>query len=142
MSYPLWFMCSIAITKKKLEKLWFHKLLNFFQILEVNDITHLDKWLHSHDKLNLPRTELTDTQFLLPGFIDCHIHAPQMPNVGLGLDKPLLDWLNTYTFPIESEYKNEEFAQNVYEKVIVSMYVLYFLIFFTMPVSNIEKNTK
>lgn len=43
-----------------------------------------------------------------------------MPNIGLGLDKPLIDWLNTYTFPLETEYKDVTFAKQVYEKVVVS----------------------
>lgn len=66
----------------------------------------------------LPITQLTPTQFLLPGFVDCHIHAPQYPNVGLGLDLPLLDWLNTYTFPLESQYQNVDFALKVYAAVV------------------------
>ena len=64
------------------------------------------------------RVHLTADEFLLPGLIDCHIHAPQFPNIGLGLDMELLDWLNTYTFPLETKYKEEAFAQHVYSKVI------------------------
>lgn len=56
----------------------------------------------------------------MPGFVDCHLHAPQFPQIGLGLDKPLLEWLKTYTFPLESQYSNEKFAQNVYNTVVVS----------------------
>lgn len=61
---------------------------------------------------------LTETQFLLPGFVDCHIHAPQAPNIGLGLDKDLLGWLKSYTFPLESQYKDVGFAQQVYSAVV------------------------
>lgn len=43
-----------------------------------------------------------------------------MPNIGLGYDRPLLEWLDTYTFPLESKYGNDEFAASVYEKVVVS----------------------
>lgn len=66
----------------------------------------------------LPVIELTSNQFLLPGFVDCHIHAPQYPNVGLGLDLPLLQWLDTYTFPLESNYKDNEFSRKVYRAVV------------------------
>lgn len=62
-------------------------------------------------------------QFLLPGFIDCHIHASQVPNIGLGYDKPLLEWLDSYTFPLEAKYENETFAAGVYEKVVVSVLI-------------------
>lgn len=65
-----------------------------------------------------PVTELSATQFLLPGFIDCHIHAPQYPNLGLGLDLPLLDWLNKYTFPLESKFNDVNFAKLVYHTVV------------------------
>lgn len=67
---------------------------------------------------SLPITELSRTQFLLPGFIDCHIHAPQYPNLGLGLDMPLLQWLQTYTFPVESTYNIDSFARHVYNRVV------------------------
>ncbi|XP_048007261.1 guanine deaminase [Leguminivora glycinivorella] len=57
-------------------------------------------------------------QLLIPGFVDCHTHAPQFPNLGLGLDRPLLEWLDKYTFPLESQYKDVEFAAKVYDKVV------------------------
>jgi len=41
---------------------------------------------------------LGKSQFLMPGLIDCHAHAPQYCNCGIGLELELLDWLNTYTF--------------------------------------------
>lgn len=62
--------------------------------------------------------QLTADQFLVPGFIDTHIHAPQFPNIGLGLDMELLDWLNTYTFPLEVQYEDEDFARHIYSRVI------------------------
>ncbi|EPS29461.1 hypothetical protein PDE_04410 [Penicillium oxalicum 114-2] len=43
-------------------------------------------------------------EFFFPGFIDTHIHAPQFPNVGLFGSSTLLDWLETYTFPVESKF--------------------------------------
>lgn len=67
---------------------------------------------------SLPTTQLQAHQFLLPGFIDCHIHAPQYPNIGLGLDMPLLEWLNKYTFPLETKFANVEYAQRVYRTVV------------------------
>lgn len=54
----------------------------------------------------------------MPGLIDCHIHAPQMPNIGLGLDMELLDWLNAYTFPMEAQFADATFAAHVYERVV------------------------
>lgn len=65
-------------------------------------------------------------QFFIPGFVDCHTHAPQFPNIGLGLDRPLLEWLKKYTFPLEKKYSDTEFAAKVYNKVVVSKLLLYF----------------
>ena len=48
-------------------------------------------------------TSLSEGMYLLPGFIDCHVHAPQWPQLGIGLDLPLERWLNDYTFPLESK---------------------------------------
>ncbi|TQR18677.1 guanine deaminase [Psychrobacillus vulpis] len=61
---------------------------------------------------------LDDGQYFLPGFIDLHVHAPQWAQAGTALDIPLYDWLNTYTFPIESKFSDLEFAENVYEDVV------------------------
>ena len=66
--------------------------------------------------------ELEDkNEFLLPGFIDSHIHAAQYPNAGLGLDLPLLEWLNKYTFPMERRFGEDlQFAKKAYEAVVKS----------------------
>lgn len=73
-------------------------------------------------KLNLNNTavitRLEDSQFLIPGLIDAHIHAPQFPNAGLGYDSSLLDWLQKYTFPLEMKYKDIDFARKVYTAVV------------------------
>ncbi|GGA28624.1 guanine deaminase [Psychrobacillus lasiicapitis] len=61
---------------------------------------------------------LAEGQYFLPGFIDLHVHAPQWAQSGTALDIPLYDWLNTYTFPIESKFSDLEFAKTVYEEVV------------------------
>lgn len=58
-------------------------------------------------------------QFLIPGFVDTHLHAPQYPNCGKGLDKTLLTWLTTYTFPTESKFEDLTFAKEAYYKAVV-----------------------
>lgn len=54
---------------------------------------------------------------IVPGFVDLHFHAPQYANIGLGLDKELLPWLEDYTFPTESKFSDMELAEKVYKKV-------------------------
>ncbi|XP_006816518.2 guanine deaminase-like [Saccoglossus kowalevskii] len=61
---------------------------------------------------------MKQSQFLIPGFVDTHIHAPQYAISGSGMDLQLLDWLEKYTFPTEMKYNNTKFAENVYEKVV------------------------
>lgn len=57
-------------------------------------------------------------KIIIPGFVDMHLHAPQFANRGLGLDKELLDWLEVYTFPEESKYKDLEYAKKAYGKFV------------------------
>lgn len=61
---------------------------------------------------------LGDDDYLLPGLIDLHVHAPQWPQLGTGLDLPLEDWLFSYTFPLESRYVDLEFARRVWESMV------------------------
>lgn len=62
--------------------------------------------------------QLGQYEFLMPGMVDTHIHASQYSYTGTALDLPLLEWLNTYTFPVEAKYKDLDFANNVYTKVV------------------------
>ena len=54
-------------------------------------------------------------KLIIPGLIDLHLHAPQYSFIGLHMDLKLLDWLNKYTFPEESKYKNIEYAKKAYD---------------------------
>jgi len=88
------------------------------KILAIDNVSALG---HHKTQLALHNTHeviLTDSQILIPGLIDTHIHAPQYPNIGVGLDKPLLEWLEAYTFPLEKKYKDAEFSRKVYNAVV------------------------
>ncbi|KAM8707180.1 hypothetical protein ACLKA7_011300 [Drosophila subpalustris] len=79
-----------------------------------------ENWLstQSDDPKSLTEVRLSEFQFLCPGFCDGHIHAPQYAQIGLGMSVPLLDWLNTYTFPTEAKYVDQEFALRIYRSVV------------------------
>lgn len=62
--------------------------------------------------------ELAQGQYILPGFIDLHIHAPQWAQAGTALDLPLYEWLNTYTFPLEAKFCDLQFAEKVYSDLV------------------------
>ena len=51
---------------------------------------------------------------VIPGLNDLHIHAPQFTFRGLGMDRELMQWLETYTFPEEAKYKALEYADEAY----------------------------
>jgi len=62
--------------------------------------------------------ELDDGEFLMPGLVDTHTHAPQFPNIGTGQQYELLDWLENVTFPMESRFADEELAKRIYPSVV------------------------
>ncbi|MCV6548326.1 MAG: guanine deaminase [Cohaesibacter sp.] len=47
---------------------------------------------------------------LMPGFIDTHLHFPQIQVIA-SWGAQLLDWLNNYTFPQEALFKEEDHAK-------------------------------
>ena len=49
-------------------------------------------------------------RLLMPGFIDTHVHSPQL-DVIASWGTELLDWLNTYTFPAEARHADPAFAR-------------------------------
>ena len=51
-------------------------------------------------------------QLIVPGFIDTHIHFPQTEMVG-AYGEQLLEWLNTYTFPTEMQFKDKKYADEI-----------------------------
>ncbi len=58
---------------------------------------------------------------LLPGLVDLHVHAPQWPQLGTGLDLPLERWLFEYTFPLEARYADLDFARPVWRDLVDSL---------------------
>lgn len=64
---------------------------------------------------------LPSTSVLVPGFIDTHIHAPQWTQRGVGLDLPLDQWLNDYTFPLESSFTDTAMAASVWQSMVPAL---------------------
>ena len=54
---------------------------------------------------------------ILQSFADLHLHAPQYPMLGMGMDLPLLDWLNAYAFPTEARFTDPDYAREIYHKL-------------------------
>ncbi len=60
-------------------------------------------------------------QRLLPGLVDTHIHAPQWPQLGTGLDLPLEEWLFVHTFPLEARFADLDFARDVWDDMVPAL---------------------
>jgi len=71
--------------------------------------------VHKMGEYNFIAKELTPNQvskvedcsqyLMVPGFVDCHIHYPQTEMIA-AYGTQLLEWLNTYTFPVESSFND------------------------------------
>ncbi|MFJ2754682.1 guanine deaminase [Nocardioides sp. NPDC087217] len=61
-----------------------------------------------------PQEEVVDLSggFVLPGFVDTHVHFPQVRVIG-GLGMPLLDWLDQTALPEEARLADPAYAEGV-----------------------------
>ncbi len=105
----------------------FTKTQDKFEVIEDGYIVVLNGKIKDVCKV-LPKefcnNEIVDytNKLIIPSFIDLHLHGPQFENVGLGMDKELLPWLNTYTFPEEAKFKDIDYAKKVYSNLIKSLW--------------------
>jgi guanine deaminase len=47
---------------------------------------------------------------ICPGFVDTHVHYPQLPIIG-AYGEQLIDWLNNYTFVAEQAFADDDYAR-------------------------------
>jgi len=61
-----------------------------------------------------PDGEVVDCRrkLITPGFVDTHLHAPQLEMIG-SYGGHLLEWLNRYTFPTERKFEDPAHARRV-----------------------------
>jgi guanine deaminase len=69
---------------------------------------------------NFPEENTIDwgNNLIIPGFCDMHVHAPQFLQRGVGMDRELLDWLNTYTYPGEAKFRDNDYARKIYTSFV------------------------
>lgn len=107
-----------------------YQKINFIQnaLIVIDHSGKIDRILQPNDKdYSLIKQQaknkdllitLNNDQFILPGFIDLHIHAAQWPQIGTALDRPLQQWLNDYTFPLEASFSDLDLAKNTYQDLV------------------------
>ena len=61
---------------------------------------------------DIPVETYGDDSLIMAGFIDCHVHFPQIGIIGAG-GAQLLDWLAKYTFAVEERFEDAAYAREV-----------------------------
>ena len=56
-------------------------------------------------------------RIIMQSFADMHLHAPQYPMLGMGMDLPLMEWLQTYSFRTEARFSDTEYARRIYRQL-------------------------
>lgn len=82
--------------------------------LQVVDGKITDRGTFAQVRLRCPDDDVThlDGGLLLPGFIDTHVHFPQVRVIG-GLGMPLLEWLDRCALPEEARLAQPSYARGV-----------------------------
>lgn len=82
--------------------------------LEVDEgrIGAMGPWSHLPRAKQSGAISLGRRTLITPGFIDTHLHAPQLEMIG-SYGGRLLEWLNRYTFPTEAKFADARHARRV-----------------------------
>ena len=78
----------------------------------LGDASHILPNLSSEFEVIMHKNSL-----IMPGFVDTHIHYPQMEVIA-AYGEQLLEWLNKYTFPTERKFKDKVYARTIAEKFL------------------------
>ncbi|HEX9027294.1 MAG TPA: amidohydrolase family protein, partial [Clostridium sp.] len=100
---------------------------DLFNIIENGYIVVMGNCIHSvysklPEKYENIKIEDYDDNLIIPGFVDLHTHAPQFAIKGIGYDKELIPWLETYTFPEEAKFKDISYAKKIYKEFVNELY--------------------
>ncbi|CEI96972.1 Putative Guanine deaminase [Rhizopus microsporus] len=82
------------------------------------DVQHLESFLKHANLTDAKIHTLHHDEFLMPGLVDTHAHAPQYVFSGSNMDHQLLEWLNAHVFPCESAFNDTRYAAKIYRRVI------------------------
>jgi len=81
-------------------------------VIEHGKVKALGNYEQIHAQYaDIPITHYPD-RLIVSGFIDTHIHFPQMEMIG-SYGEQLLEWLSTYTFPTEQKFADRNYALEI-----------------------------
>ena len=83
-------------------------------IVDLGDVTTL--------QARYPDAAVMDHQgaLILPGFVDTHLHFPQIDLIG-SYAEGLLSWLSTYTYPREASYAQADIAKTAATRFVTEL---------------------
>ncbi|WP_084785740.1 guanine deaminase [Psychrobacter urativorans] len=73
--------------------------------------TILTEYAHAKEGHNPVQIHDYKNKLIMPGFIDTHVHYPQIDMMA-AFGEQLLDWLNNYTFVTEANFSDPQIAQD------------------------------
>jgi guanine deaminase len=79
-------------------------------VIEAGHVREAGAWSEISARYPGASVERFDNALLVPGFIDSHVHFPQLDIIG-GHGAQLLDWLERYAFPAEKKFADVEHAR-------------------------------
>jgi guanine deaminase len=81
-------------------------------VIEKGKVKELGTYESLKNKYSKIPVTFYSGRLIMPGFIDTHIHFPQMEIIA-SYGEQLLEWLHKYTFPTERKFKDKAYAQKV-----------------------------
>ncbi|NEQ43857.1 MAG: guanine deaminase [Leptolyngbya sp. SIOISBB] len=89
-------------------------------LLVINETGHIQAfgdYATIADRYGDIPTQLYRDRLIMPGFIDTHIHFPQIGMMA-AYGEQLLEWLNKYTFPTERKFQDPDYARDMADKFL------------------------
>jgi guanine deaminase len=93
--------------KPQVLRLWENALITFNGSGEIIFIGDAGSARKKFSKIKIK--DHGENSVIFPGFVDSHVHAPQLEMMG-SAGNTLIDWLYNFTFPTEIKYNNKSHA--------------------------------
>jgi len=89
-------------------------------IVDQGHIEYAGSYMGGQDLLQGCTVTHYRNSLICPGFIDTHVHYPQLQIIG-AYGAQLIDWLNTYTFVAEQQFADGDHARHVAEVFLTEL---------------------